>query len=183
MPRRSPLADRLAHLDHHSGAPAEPLRRGPYEMILWECAAYLADDAHRTAAVAALRSSCASRCPRRGARSAAFHRSASPVPRRSCCSPAPTRWVALDSNGLRVLLRLGYGAERKSYRAYREVQAAAMAELPADCDTLVRAHLLLRTHGRTLCRATRPTGDGCPLRAGCAHATRAAGRAGTRRAR
>jgi endonuclease-3 len=92
--------------------------------------------------------------------------------------------LALDSSGLRVLVRLGYGVERKSYAAtYREVQASAAAELPHDCEALVRAHLLLRLHGKELCRTTRPACDGCPLRDVCAHVVGAAESAAARAAR
>jgi len=79
--------------------------------------------------------------------------------------------LALESNGLRALLRLGYGDERKSYAAtYRSVQAAAEAGLPETCPARVRAHLLLRRHGQELCRRSRPRCDLCPLAASCDHA-------------
>src|ERR1700674_3474890 len=49
--------------------------------------------------------------------------------------------LALDSNAARVLYRLGYGERQRSYDAmYREIQAAAQAELPADVAALQRAH-------------------------------------------
>src|SRR5262249_2764911 len=45
--------------------------------------------------------------------------------------------LALDSNGLRVLLRLGYGEGRKSYAAsYRSAQEAVASELKKDFDWL-----------------------------------------------
>lgn len=76
--------------------------------------------------------------------------------------------LALDSNGLRVLSRLGFGAEKKSYAAtYRCVQEAASREIRADCDGLIAAHLLLRRHGQTLCKASTPLCDRCPLRHHC----------------
>ena len=80
-------------------------------------------------------------------------------------------FLALDSNGLRVLLRLGYGREDKSYaRSYRSAQAAAEAELPRDCGVRIEAHLLLRRHGQELCRRSQPRCEICPLRRGCAFA-------------
>jgi endonuclease III len=80
--------------------------------------------------------------------------------------------LALDSNGLRVLLRLGFGEERKSYAAtYRSAQQAAMAGAPRDVDWLVRAHALLRRHGQERCKAARPRCDGCPLRDRCRYVT------------
>ena len=76
--------------------------------------------------------------------------------------------LALDSNGLRTLLRLGYGAEAKSYStSYRSAQAAATAELPAEPRALATAHLLLQRHGRTVCRNTRPLCGECPVRGDC----------------
>lgn len=75
---------------------------------------------------------------------------------------------ALDSNGLRVLLRLGYGREAKSYAAtYRSVQEAAASRVPPDVDELIRAHLLLRRHGRALCRRSRPRCEACPVAEVC----------------
>jgi endonuclease III len=85
--------------------------------------------------------------------------------------------LALESNGLRVLLRLGYGEEKKSYATtYRLVQTAVAPELKKDCAWLMRAHLLLRRHGQELCRRSRPQCGECPLAADCPHA--AAGGAG-----
>jgi endonuclease III len=76
--------------------------------------------------------------------------------------------LALDSNGLRVLQRLGFGEVRKSYAAsYREAQAAATAGAPRGVEFLVRAHGLLRRHGQERCKASRPRCDACPLRAVC----------------
>lgn len=76
--------------------------------------------------------------------------------------------LALESNGLRVLLRLGYGVEAKAYAtSYRSAVAAATAELPADIDALIDAHLSLRRHGQETCRNTAPTCPDCPLRRDC----------------
>lgn len=77
--------------------------------------------------------------------------------------------LALESNGLRVLLRLGFAEERKSYAAsYRGVQQALAGHLPADYDALIAAHQLLRQHGQELCKRSRPLCDaGCPLTAAC----------------
>src|SRR5262245_54783973 len=49
--------------------------------------------------------------------------------------------LALDSNGLRVLLRLGYGREARSYtQTYRSVREATRAELHEDYDWLISLH-------------------------------------------
>src|SRR2546421_9778966 len=51
--------------------------------------------------------------------------------------------LALDSNGLRVLLRLGFGEEKKNYSAtYATVQEAIKNQLNEDYDWLISAHLL-----------------------------------------
>ena len=77
--------------------------------------------------------------------------------------------LALDSNGLRVLVRLGFAPEKKNYSAtYKGVQQALAPQLPADCRALVRAHQLLRQHGRELCKRSQPRCTRCPLRAKCA---------------
>jgi endonuclease III len=78
--------------------------------------------------------------------------------------------LALDSNGLRVLLRLGYGKEDKNYsRSYRSAQEATRAEWKRDFDWLIAAHQLLRLHGQELCKRTRPRCEACPLRGECAY--------------
>jgi endonuclease III len=77
--------------------------------------------------------------------------------------------LALESNGLRVLLRLGYAEEQKSYSAsYRGVQQELTGQLPSGYDALIAAHQLLRQHGQELCKRTRPLCEaGCPLTAQC----------------
>ncbi|HXU45350.1 MAG TPA: hypothetical protein VN783_07480 [Thermoanaerobaculia bacterium] len=76
--------------------------------------------------------------------------------------------LALDSNGLRALVRLGYGREVPSYaRTYRSAQEAAERELPETVAARLEAHLLLRRHGQELCRRNHPACERCPLRSGC----------------
>lgn len=80
--------------------------------------------------------------------------------------------LALDSNGLRVLLRLGFGDEKKSYSAtYRSAQRAAQLELDDDCASLKRAYLLLRLHGKSTCKRTNPACEDCPLTTSCVYYT------------
>lgn len=77
--------------------------------------------------------------------------------------------LSLDSNGLRVLLRLGFGAEKRNYSAsYRSVQVAIEDQLTGDYRWLIRAHLLLRQHGKSLCKTNRPRCEQCPVRTSCA---------------
>lgn len=79
--------------------------------------------------------------------------------------------LALDSNALRVLLRLGFGREDKSYaKSYRSAQDALSSTLPRDCDALIEVYQLLRRHGQELCRRSQPRCEVCPLRSGCAYA-------------
>jgi len=76
--------------------------------------------------------------------------------------------LALDSNGLRVLLRLGYGEESKSYSTtYRSAQDAAGKEIKKDFDWLIGAHQLLRRHGQELCKNVKPVCARCPLKSYC----------------
>lgn len=76
--------------------------------------------------------------------------------------------MALDSNGLRVLYRVGFAEEQKNYSAtYRLVQDAIHGQLPSDYDSLVRAHQLLRQHGQELCKRSKPRCADCPLSDSC----------------
>jgi endonuclease-3 len=76
--------------------------------------------------------------------------------------------LGLESNGLRVLLRLGFGEEKKNYTAtYRSVQQAIKAELKEDFAWLIDAHLLLRRHGKELCKTNNPKCDECPISSDC----------------
>ncbi len=78
--------------------------------------------------------------------------------------------LALESNGLRVLLRLGLGAQKKSYAAsYRSAQEAATAGRTWSAPQLRLAHLLLRRHGKELCKTTAPRCAACPLAPRCPH--------------
>ena len=78
--------------------------------------------------------------------------------------------LALDSNGLRVLQRVGFGSALRSYAAsYRSVKAAVpIAGISAK--KLFEAYLLLRTHGQTICKAGAPLCSACQLRTMCAYA-------------
>jgi len=78
--------------------------------------------------------------------------------------------MALESNGLRVLLRLGFGEEHKNYStSYASVREALQGQIGSDCDFLIRAHQLLRRHGKELCRTNNPACDACPLKQSCAY--------------
>jgi endonuclease-3 len=85
--------------------------------------------------------------------------------------------LPLESNGLRVLVRVGWGRQQKNYGTmYREVQENIRTVLPHDPDGLKEAFLLLREHGRVLCKDKRPLCHACPLADGCEYAAKAKGR-------
>ena len=75
--------------------------------------------------------------------------------------------LAPDSNALRVLGRLGFIAEHKSYaRMYassRELKATPALKIAA----VQEATLLLQTHGQTLCKRNAPLCAACPLANRC----------------
>jgi endonuclease-3 len=81
--------------------------------------------------------------------------------------------LAPESNGLRVLVRLGLVREDKSYaKTYASAREAAKS-LPATPRAMQEAHLLLQLHGQTLCKRNDPRCSACPLASGCAHGRRA----------
>jgi endonuclease-3 len=76
--------------------------------------------------------------------------------------------LALESNGLRVLVRLGFGEESPNYSTtYHLVQAAIEDQLVKEYPWLIKAHQLLRRHGQELCRRSKPRCEECPLRNDC----------------
>jgi endonuclease-3 len=78
--------------------------------------------------------------------------------------------LALDSNALRVLLRLGFGKEEKSYsKSYKAAQAAADSEIARTCSARIEAYQLLRRHGQELCKRNHPRCEACPLRPDCVY--------------
>jgi endonuclease III len=78
--------------------------------------------------------------------------------------------LGLDSNGLRVLRRIGYGQECKNYSAtYRSVQEAVAGEIGQECAPLIKASQLLRRHGQERCKLNAPLCRICPLTDLCAH--------------
>lgn len=78
---------------------------------------------------------------------------------------------ALDSNGLRVITRLGFCEEEKSYSStYRNARKAILASGKKDRAWLIRLDQSARAHGKALCRRTDPQCLACPLESGCAYA-------------
>jgi endonuclease-3 len=81
--------------------------------------------------------------------------------------------LPLESNGLRVLERLGWGRSQKNYGAvYRSVQSDLRPDLPSKPSQLLEAHLLLRRHGQTLCKTNAPLCGQCPVSLSCNYAVR-----------
>jgi endonuclease-3 len=79
--------------------------------------------------------------------------------------------LPLESNGLRVLVRFGWGRSQKNYGAtYKSVQEALKPQLPDSAARLTEAHLLLRTHGKSLCKDKGPQCFECPVSTECQYA-------------
>lgn len=221
MQKPTRLARHLDALEALHGPPTPPTVTAPFQQLLLEHVAYLADDATRAAAFARLAREvglspreildapiedlaaiaragggiAATQRAERMQRSAArvleewdgdldavlalpradaekrlrrFESIGPPGAQKILLLAGAQAVLALDSNALRVLLRLGYGQEGKSYATtYRAVQAAAESEVVETVPARRRAHSLLRTHGQTVCRNTAPRCGDCPLVAAC----------------
>lgn len=77
--------------------------------------------------------------------------------------------AAVPSNCTHVLVRIEHGQERENYgHNYRGAQQLIAAALPAKFDARIRAYLLLKCHGQTLCKRTNPKCSACPVSASCA---------------
>ena len=84
------------------------------------------------------------------------------------CGVAPR--PSLESNGVRVLARLGFYEEQRTYPAsYRAATDVLTREGLVEREPLVRAYGLLRDHGRALCKRSLPSCLACPLDQVCAH--------------
>jgi endonuclease III len=217
------LTQVVAQLRQFYGAPAPPPVTDPFEQVLWENVAYLADDEKRATAFSALRKTVglspkdilkakpekllavtrmggtvpelrAQRLRQsaeivqtllRGELNAALDESlpqakktlqrfptiGEPGAEKILMLAEKYPVLGLESNGLRVLLRLGFAEEQKSYSAsYRVIKNAISGQLPKDCKSLIEAHQLLRQHGQELCKRSRPLCDQCPLNKVCAYA-------------
>jgi endonuclease-3 len=215
----------VQRLEAHFGRQKQPELDGPWEMILWENVAYLADDEQREKAFQALKMwigtepirilsaadqallevtrhgimaeqfaaklrKCAEivledfdgdltpvlELPLSKAKKALgkFPGIGGPGAEKILLFMKTHPVLALDSNGLRVLLRLGSGEQKKSYSTtYRLVQKAAGSGLGEDYSKLIQAHLQLRHHGKLLCRRSDPLCGECPLVAVCEYYKRA----------
>ena len=85
----------------------------------------------------------------------------------SSLEPQPS----VESNGLRVLVRLGACKEEKSYAAtYKAAVRTLQAVANGKSGWLKTAYTSLREHGKTLCKRSEPQCLACPLDKLCAHA-------------
>ena len=80
--------------------------------------------------------------------------------------------LAPESNGLRVLVRLGLVRDAGSYAGTYAASREAVWGLSTEPRVMQEAHLLLQQHGRTLCKRRLPLCDECPLARRCAFAYR-----------
>jgi endonuclease III len=78
--------------------------------------------------------------------------------------------LAPDSNGLRVLVRVGLVHEGPSYAKTYAHSRDLAPTISSDPAAVKEAHLLLQQHGQTLCKRTVPRCGECPLAMGCAYA-------------
>jgi endonuclease III len=84
---------------------------------------------------------------------------------------------AVPSNCVEVPVRLMLGEPKNNYtQNYRAAQEALRSEIPEDCNALLRAHLLLKHHGREICKRTRPLCKQCSVSEECAYLRGLSGR-------
>ena len=189
------LREILERLQGRYGRPEAAPRREPFEMVLWENVAYLVGDEQREVAFRALRERVGTKPAeilaehrvkkllraaqiaqaRFGGNVPAEKRALKLFP--SIGEPGAEKIllftktapvVALESNGLRVLVRLGYGREEKNYAAtYRSVQEGVAEEVERDYRWLIRMHRLLRRHGQETCKRTAPRCGECVVAEDC----------------
>ena len=78
--------------------------------------------------------------------------------------------AAVASNCPHVLVRIQLGLERESYAVtYSESQSLIEAEIPKQFHARQRAYLLLKEHGQTVCKRTKPKCEECPVSSHCAY--------------
>jgi endonuclease III len=75
--------------------------------------------------------------------------------------------LAPDSNALRVLVRLGFIQEDKSYARMYTAGRDVASHAAMDTAGMQEAHQLLQQHGQTLCKRNAPLCGSCPLAAMC----------------
>jgi endonuclease-3 len=78
--------------------------------------------------------------------------------------------LAPESNGIRVLERVGLIPHDRRYDRMYEAARGLSLGGRTGAKRLQQAHLLLQTHGRSLCRREAPRCSACPLVERCAYA-------------
>ena len=77
---------------------------------------------------------------------------------------------AISTDGMRALVRLGLCAEHKNYgQTYKAAIDLLRKQGKPGAEWLERAYLVLREHGRALCKRSAPICEPCPLDRVCAH--------------
>jgi len=78
--------------------------------------------------------------------------------------------AAVPSNCVEVVVRLFRGAIYKNYgQNYRAGQEVLREGLPEDCDSQLRAYLLLKEHGKEICKRATPLCEQCPVKNECCY--------------
>ncbi len=81
-------------------------------------------------------------------------------------------FLPLESNGLRCLMRLIGVEDTGNYnKDYRAVQSAISDQIGESFEDLQQAYLLLRLHGKTICKSNKPICGQCQLASNCSFAT------------
>jgi len=76
--------------------------------------------------------------------------------------------AAVPSNCVEVPVRIFRGDPYKNYgQNYRAAQEILHEGLPEDCDSRLRAYLLLKQHGQEICKRTAPLCGQCPVTRYC----------------
>lgn len=77
---------------------------------------------------------------------------------------------AVPSNATQVAVRIQHGASFEAYtKDYREGRKLIDTQVPATVAARQRAYLLLKVHGQTLCKRSKPKCDECPIARTCAY--------------
>lgn len=79
--------------------------------------------------------------------------------------------AAVPSNCPQVLVRIDRSREYENYgHNYSHAQESITAAVPARFEPRMRAYLLLKQHGQTLCKRTNPKCKACPVATSCTFA-------------
>ena len=78
--------------------------------------------------------------------------------------------AAVPSNCPQVLVRIQLGLERENYGVtYGEAESLIKAEVAEKFVLRQRAYLLLKQHGQSICKRSKPKCSECPISAHCAY--------------